>query len=155
MPLYPVQTYTAWQLACIAAIEPRFGTSPEQAESREEILAEFRTRQIADSIVSDMIALAREIGKDISPVVCMDIDDLEFGILTQFEAGKIDAAEKDRLLAFVTAHVDAPREEHIPKWRARWSDRLMILYMGGGFALVWLSQSNRVFFGWIAGMFAR
>src|SRR5689334_4319555 len=103
MPLYPASTYTSWQLACMLAIDRTGQPCAEHDSMDREVLAELAARQIAELDVGQMIALARSIGKHISPIVCMDVDDLEFGIRSQFESGKINAAERDRLLAFIAA----------------------------------------------------
>jgi hypothetical protein len=157
MPLFPVSTYSSWQLACIAALEPLDPTHAEHAQSNQEICAELRTRQIADADIGEMIALARRIGKRTSPIVCMDIDDLQLGIAAQFDAAEIDAAERDRLLSFVAAHIDCPREQtqfNTAKRRAHWVETFVVAYVVIGFALVALSHSGRGFFVWLAGMFA-
>jgi hypothetical protein len=156
MPLFPVPTYSSWQLACIAAVEPFDPAHPEHVQCDEDIRAELRTRQIPDSDVEEMIAVARRIGKRISPVVCMDVDDLELGIATQFDAGEIDAAERDRLLSFVAARMDLPREQRPPssaKRRKDWTGTLVAAYMAVGFTLVALAQSRLGFFIWLAGVF--
>jgi hypothetical protein len=152
MPLYPASTYTSWQLASMLAIDRIGPPCAEHDAMDREIFAELAARQIAESDVEQMIALARSIRKHISPVVCMDVDDLEFGIRSQFESGKIEAAERDRLLAFVAAHVDSPREPRRATRRARWSETLVIVYMVVGFAWVAAAQSKRGFWIWLAGM---
>jgi hypothetical protein len=150
MPLFPVPTYSSWQLACIAAVEPLDPTHSEHAQSDEAIRAELRTRHIPDSEVEEMIGLARRIGKRISPIVCMDVDDLELGIATQFDAGEIDATERDRLLGFVATHVDMPREQRQPsnaKRGAQWWQPIAYLIVVAAF----ISLAQRVnFLVWLA-----
>ena len=157
MSLFPVSTYSSWQLACIAAVDPLDATHPEHVRSDEAIRAELRTRRIPDSEIEEMIAFARRIGKRMSPLVCMDIDDLELGIATEFDAGVIDATERDRLLRFVAARVDLPRDQWQPSSETRsrnWSGTLVAGYMAVGFTLVALAQSRLGFFVWLAGIFA-
>jgi hypothetical protein len=158
MPLFPVSTYSSWQLACIAAAEPLDPAHPEHVQSDEAIRAELRTRQIADSDVEEMIGLARRIGKRITPVVCMDVDDLQLGIDTQFDAGEIEATARDQLIAFVAVHADLPREHRQPrsaKRRAHWTETLVMAYFVVGLILWAVSaRSGLGFVAWLIGMFA-
>ena len=114
MPLFPIPTYTSWQLACIAAIEPLNGPSPESIAEQNAIRAELQLRGISEADINDMFLLTKAIGDYIEPMVCMDIDDLSHGIEFQADQGVIDAAEKLRLYEFIGAHLDSPREKRQP-----------------------------------------
>ena len=156
MPLFPVSTYSSWQLACIVAVEPLDPTHPEHAQSDESIRAELRTRQIPEADIEEMIGLTRRIGTRISPILCMDAGDLELGIATQFDAGEIDAMERDRLLAFVAARIDLPREQRQASGGKRsrdWSGTLVVAYVAVGFTLIALAHSLLGFFVWLGGIF--
>ena len=111
MPLFPVPTYTSWQLACMAAIEPIGGPHTESIAENAEMRAELQLRGKDSDEVEEMVTLARTVGKHIRPMVCMDIDDLAYGIDSLAGGGLIDPADKDRLIEFLKAHIDAPREE--------------------------------------------
>ena len=114
MPLFPVPTYTSWQLACIAAIEPTDGPRPQSIAEKADIRDELLLRGKSETDVDEMVALAKWIGQEICPMVCMDVDDLAFGIDALFNSGLIDDAGKERLVEFVRTHIDAPRENVKP-----------------------------------------
>jgi hypothetical protein len=114
MPLFPVPTYTSWQLACIAAIEPLDGPHPESIAEKARIRGELLLRGKSESDADEMVALAKWIGQEIRPIVCMGVDDLAFGIDALFDKGLIDDAAKERLVEFVRTHIDAPRETMKP-----------------------------------------
>jgi hypothetical protein len=110
MALFAVPTYTSWQLACIAAVEPLGGPHPERLAEEAEIRGELRLRGKSDAEIDEIVSLAKRIAGYICPMVCMDIDDLAYGIEAQASDGVIDEPVKERLIEFVKAHIDAPRE---------------------------------------------
>lgn len=110
MPLNPVPTYTSWQLACIAAIEPRKPNDAQARASQSEIHDELCLRGKSDADIDDMIALVKFMAPVTRPVVCKDIEDLIYGIDIEFENDCIDKQQKQLALDFIQSHTDAPRE---------------------------------------------
>jgi hypothetical protein len=86
------------------------GPNAESDAAKAEIYAELQLRGKSSEEAELMVELARQIGQHISPMVCMDVDDLAYGIADQEKSGLMETKEKDRVLEFVRAHMDAPRE---------------------------------------------
>ncbi len=151
MPLFPVPTYTSWQLACMAAVEPMGGSNPASISVDADVRGELQVRGKSETEVEEMISLAKRIGNLLLPMVCMDIDDLVLGIETQFNGGLISMAEKDRLLAFVAAHVDSARQCREPqRLGTRWTRPILVFVVALGYALVVVAK--RGFWLWLGGV---
>ena len=86
--------------------------------------AELRVRQIADA--DEMIELARR-SETKSPMVCMDVDDLQFRN-PRIEAGRIDQAEKTVCwLSWEYMSMHASPVPPPPGRRVRWSQAFVAL----------------------------
>lgn len=102
--------------------------------------------QVPDGEIEEMVLLAKRVGGYIHPMVCMDTDGLALGISAQFDDGVIDASEKDRLLAFVASHVDAPRAPRVSRPRSWRPERVILLAMT--LSLCFVMAAGRGFWIW-------